>query len=70
MTLKDGRTLTHEAPNFKGLPIGPFTLDDLREKYMKLTYRLGEKEANRLFDHLVDIENIDSVSEIDFTGKR
>lgn len=70
VTLKDGRTITHEAPDFKGLPIGPFTLDDLREKYMKLAYRLGEKEAGRLFDRLCDIENIDNVAEIDFTGER
>jgi len=70
VTLKDGRTITHEAPDFKGLPIGPFTLDDLREKYMKLAYRLGEQEAGRPFDRLCDIENIDNVAEIDFTGKR
>lgn len=69
MTLKDGTTLTQEAPSFKGLPIGPFSLDDLREKYMKLAYRLGDKEAARLFDRLCDIENIDNVAEIDFTGK-
>jgi hypothetical protein len=36
---------------------------------MKLAYRLGEKEAGRLFDRLCDIENIDNVAEIDFTGK-
>ena len=69
VTLKDGTTLTHEAPSFMGLPIGPFSLDDLREKYMKLAYRLGEKEAGRLFDRLCDIENIDNVADIDFTGK-
>ncbi|MGY8990590.1 MAG: MmgE/PrpD family protein [Rhodospirillales bacterium] len=69
VTLKDGTTLSHDAPSFKGLPIGPFSLDDLREKYMKLAYRLGKKEAGRLFDRLCDIENIDNVAEIDFTGK-
>jgi len=70
VTLKDGRTITHGAPGFKGLPISPFTSDDLREKYMKLAYRLGEKEAGRLFDRLCDIEKIDNVGQIDFTGKR
>jgi hypothetical protein len=70
VTLKNGHTITHEAPDFKGLPICSFTLDDLREKYMKLTYRLGEKESDRLFDRLCDIENIDNVTEIDFAGKR
>jgi hypothetical protein len=70
VTLKDGRTITHGAPGFKGLPIGPFTSDDLREKYMKLAYRLGRKEAGRLFDRLCDIEKIDNVGQIDFTGKR
>ncbi|MEW6672454.1 MAG: MmgE/PrpD family protein [Thermodesulfobacteriota bacterium] len=69
VTLKDGRTITHEAPGFKGLPTGPFTLDDLREKYLKLTYRLGGKEAVRLFDRLCDFENIEDVAGIDFTGK-
>jgi hypothetical protein len=69
VTLKDGRTISHDAPAFKGLPTGPFSLDDLREKYMKLAYRLGDKEAARLFDRLCDIENIDDVSKIDFTGK-
>ncbi|MEL0107727.1 MAG: MmgE/PrpD family protein [Rhodospirillaceae bacterium] len=69
VTLKDGRTISHDAPAFKGLPTGPFSLDDLREKYMKLAYRLGDKEAARLFDRLCDIEKIDDVSKIDFTGK-
>jgi len=69
VTLKDGRTLTHAAPDFKGLPIRPLSLEDLREKYLKLAYRLGKTQAVRLFDRLCDIENIDNIAKVDFTGK-
>ncbi|MEX2449832.1 MAG: MmgE/PrpD family protein [Rhodospirillales bacterium] len=70
VTLKDGRTLSHESPTFKGLPIAPLTIDDLREKYMKLAYRLGDKEAARLFDKLANIETIGDLSTLDLTGKK
>ena len=69
VTLKDGRTLTHESPSFKGLPSDPLSRDQLREKYLKLTYRLGETEANRLFDRLTALETVDNVAALDLTGK-
>ncbi|MDA0655208.1 MAG: MmgE/PrpD family protein [Proteobacteria bacterium] len=69
VTLKDGRMLKHDAPSFKGLPIDPLDRNSLWEKFSKLCYRLGEKEAERLFEQLCNFENLDNVANLDVTGK-
>ncbi|MBL22526.1 MAG: hypothetical protein CMM48_01365 [Rhodospirillaceae bacterium] len=69
VTLKDGREITHDSPSFKGLPIDPLDRESLWEKFSKLCYRLGDKEAERLFEQLCEIETIDDIATLDTTGK-
>ena len=69
VTLKDGRILKHDAPSFKGLPIDPLDRDSLWEKFSKLCYKLGEKEAERVFEQLCNLGDIDDISTLDVTGK-
>ena len=68
ISLNDGRELRHNAPSFRGLPTDPLDREGLWQKFSKLCYRLGDKEAERLFDQLSNIKNIDDISTINLTG--
>ena len=39
------------------------------EKFTKLCYKLGEKEAERVFEQLCNLGDIDDISTLDVTGK-
>ncbi|MEE2933963.1 MAG: MmgE/PrpD family protein [Pseudomonadota bacterium] len=68
ISLTDGRKLRHNAPSFTGLPTDPLDREGLWQKFSKLCYRLGDNEAERLFDQLCNIENIEDISTINLTG--
>ena len=68
ISLTDGRELRHNAPSFKGLPTDPLDRESLWQKFSKLCYRLGDNEAERLFNQLCNIENIDDINTINLTG--
>jgi 2-methylcitrate dehydratase PrpD len=69
VTLKDGRELKHDSPSFKGMPTDPLDRESLWQKFSKLAYRLGEKESERLFEQLCDLDKVDDIGTIDLTGK-
>ena len=66
--LSNGNELKHDSPSFKGLPTDPLDREGLWHKFCKLCKRLGHKEAERLFEQLCDIENIDDISLLNTTG--
>jgi 2-methylcitrate dehydratase PrpD len=57
VTLKDGRELSRAVASFKGTPERPLDRPELREKFLKMTQRLGREAMESLFDRLQGIEN-------------
>ena len=55
--LKDGREFSRKVTSFKGTPERPLAQPELKEKFMLLTQRIGQDEAEPLFDRLQHIEN-------------
>lgn len=55
LTLKTGRTFEATAEDFPGCPERPFSLEQLRSKFLSLA---GQDVTARLFDALADVESI------------
>jgi 2-methylcitrate dehydratase PrpD len=55
--LKDGRTFSQHATDFKGAPSRPLNRDELHEKFMLLTQKQDEAAMQRLFDRIQGLEN-------------
>jgi 2-methylcitrate dehydratase PrpD len=55
--LKDGSEVSRPVASFKGTPERPLARDELREKFLLLTQRLGRDKMMPLFDRLQAIEN-------------
>jgi len=53
--LKDGRELVRSGESFRGMPASPFSPDQLREKFIRLSSGMGESAASQLFEKLKDI---------------
>lgn len=65
IVLKDGRVLSGMANAAKGSPENPATLGDIRTKYARCTEgRMDDREAERLFDLLSRLAELDDLSEL------
>lgn len=54
--LRDGRSLTAEAQDYRGMPSDPLDRDGLAAKFFTLTASRPRTDAQRLWSELIDIE--------------
>jgi hypothetical protein len=54
--LKDGREFEKYGESFKGMPSDPYTRAELRRKFMLLFASSGRETAERLYEHLANLE--------------
>ncbi|MBI2295621.1 MAG: MmgE/PrpD family protein [Betaproteobacteria bacterium] len=66
LNLKDGREVSVEAQDFKGMPAKPLTREELREKFLKLVAHRDRAKAERLFAQLAEVEKVEDFSTLDF----
>lgn len=66
LRLKDGREVTGEAQDFKGMPGKPLTRAELGEKFLKLVAHRDRAKAERLFSQLAEAEKVADFSALDF----
>jgi 2-methylcitrate dehydratase PrpD len=63
--LKDGREVSRAVTSFKGTPERPLAREELREKFLLLTQRLGRDRMIALFDRLQAIEEAERLDWLD-----
>lgn len=66
LRLKDGREVSAEAQDFKGMPARPLPREELLEKFLKLTSHHERAKAERLFSQLAETERLTNIGELDF----
>jgi 2-methylcitrate dehydratase PrpD len=66
LKLKDGREVSAEAQDFKGMPAKPLTRAELREKFLKLVAHRDRAKAERLVAQLAEVEKLGDFSTLDF----
>jgi 2-methylcitrate dehydratase PrpD len=66
LRLKDGRDVSAEGHEHKGMPSLPFTREELLEKFLKLTAHRDRAKAQRLFSQLAAAETVADFSTLDF----
>ena len=57
VALKDGRTVSRTASEFRGTPARPLDRAGLREKFLLMSKRFPQAAMERLFDRIQNIEN-------------
>jgi hypothetical protein len=57
LRLRDGRRFERHTDDFAGTPTRPFSRDQLWYKFSLLTRRLDSRDAERLFERLLSLED-------------
>ncbi len=65
IALRDGRNISGSTETFRGCPETPFSLDDIADKFRKLTRHGNSPRTEALLATLLDLENVADVAALE-----